>query len=141
MTDKDIKERIQKDEGYRDHVYLDSEGIPTCGWGHALHIGSKVPRRVSELYFDKDFQDAKHDYQILSTNKNLNLSPIRESVLINMLFNMGLTRVYGFKKMIAALQVDDYKLASKEMLDSKWARQVGPRAKRLAQMMKTNQLL
>ncbi|MCD8491736.1 MAG: hypothetical protein LRY51_07450 [Geovibrio sp.] len=61
---------------------------------------------------------------------------IRRRVLIDMGF-MGVPRLLGFKKMIQALVVDDYEKAAAEMLDSKWSRQVGGRAVRLAEMMRT----
>lgn len=56
-------------------------------------------------------------------------------VLTDMIFNIGYTRVLGFKKMLAAIKRDDYKAAAKEMLDSNWARQVGNRATKLAALM------
>jgi len=62
---------------------------------------------------------------------------IRRRVLIDMGF-MGVPRLLGFKKMIQALGADDYEKAAAEMLDSKWSRQVGGRAVRLATMMMTN---
>lgn len=62
---------------------------------------------------------------------------IRRRVLIDMGF-MGVPRLLGFKKMIQALGADDYEKAAAEMLDSKWSRQVGGRAVRLAAMMRTN---
>jgi lysozyme len=52
-----------------------------------------------------------------------------------MIFNLGLYGVLGFKRMLAALREKDYLKASKEMLDSKWAKQVGYRAKKLASIM------
>jgi lysozyme len=52
-----------------------------------------------------------------------------------MIFNIGYTRVLGFKKMLAAIKRDDYQTAAKEMLDSNWARQVGNRATKLAALM------
>lgn len=61
---------------------------------------------------------------------------IRRRVLIDMGF-MGVPRLLGFKKMIQALGADDYEKAAAEMLDSKWSRQVGGRAVRLAEMMRT----
>lgn len=61
---------------------------------------------------------------------------IRRRVLIDMGF-MGVPRLLGFKKMIQALGADDYEKAAAEMLDSKWSRQVGGRAVRLAKMMRT----
>jgi lysozyme len=58
-------------------------------------------------------------------------------VVIDMAFNVGVPRLTGFKKMWAALHCGDYAEAAKEMMDSKWARQVGRRAERLSSMMET----
>jgi lysozyme len=52
-----------------------------------------------------------------------------------MIFNLGLPRFLGFKKMIQALCEDDYAEAAEQMLDSLWSKQVGKRAKVLAEIM------
>jgi len=62
---------------------------------------------------------------------------VRFDTLTNMCFNLGAPRLSGFKKMWEAIEAGDYSTAAEEMLDSKWARQVGPRADRLAQKMET----
>lgn len=67
------------------------------------------------------------------------LTPVRQSVLINMHFNIGIARLKGFVKALAAIERGDYKTAAAEMLDSKWARQVGKRADELAKQMETGQ--
>lgn len=54
--------------------------------------------------------------------------------LVNMAFNIGLSRLAGFKKMLACLQAGDYRGAAREALDSKWAAQVGDRSKRIAEL-------
>ena len=64
----------------------------------------------------------------------LNTDP-RQDVFIEMVFNMGPSRVAGFRNMLQAFRDEDWELASVEMLDSKWARQVGVRANRLAKIM------
>ena len=56
---------------------------------------------------------------------------VREA-LINMCFNMGISRLREFKKMISALQVRKYSTAAIEALDSAWSKQVGDRSKRVA---------
>ena len=53
-----------------------------------------------------------------------------------MLFNLGLPRLKTFKKFLAACEAGDFDLASVEMLDSKWASQVGNRAIELSEQMK-----
>ena len=126
---------IKKHEGYRDRVYLCSEGYPTLGYGHALHVGSRVPERVSELFFEMDMVQVYADYRSLG----FSLDPVRKAVAVNMLFNLGLAGLRKFKNTIKAIKNGDYVLASAEMLNSKWATQVGMRAHELAEMMRTGE--
>jgi lysozyme len=63
------------------------------------------------------------------------LLPVRQAVLIDMLYNLGLPKLSKFKKMLKALREADYDNAAAEMLDSKWRRDVGRRSFRLAEMM------
>ncbi len=136
MTDNQMKALIQGHEGYKDHVYLDSMGNPTCGWGHLLAVGSKVPEKAAQAFFDQDFREAWANYLALVREFNLNLDGIRRAVLVDMLFNMGLTRVRRFVLMIKALQAEDYNLAAEEMFNSRWRRQTGTRATELIKMMR-----
>jgi lysozyme len=65
------------------------------------------------------------------------LDPPRQAVLINMAFNLGPNRLAGFITFRARVQLHDWAGAKREMLDSKWAEQVGKRAQRLAEQMLT----
>ena len=56
-----------------------------------------------------------------------------------MAFNLGLSGLMSFKKMIAAIEVGDFETASYEMLNSKWANQVTNRAHELAEQMLTGE--
>jgi lysozyme len=60
----------------------------------------------------------------------------RQNGLISMMFNMGVNRLLGFRNMIAAIKARDWDLAAQEALNSKWAIQVGNRAKEIANMLK-----
>ncbi len=131
MNTDQIADMIKKHEGLSLTVYNDTEGIPTVGYGHALHPGSKIPIHVANALFNQDFWSAYRDYEKLG----LELDPVRKAVVIDMLFNLGWKRFHTFKKMIAALRIDDYVSASKELLDSKYAGQVKGRAVNLARMM------
>jgi len=64
------------------------------------------------------------------------LDETRKNVLIDMCFNIGISRLKGFRKMLAAVEAGDYARAAAEMMDSRWADQVGRRADTLAEMMK-----
>jgi len=130
-----IKE-IKEDEGYREYVYTDSEGFPTCGYGHHLYPGSKINEVIANEFLRTDITGAINDFWTLPVEYRRGLEgEARKRVIINMIFNMGLSKVLKFKKMWRAVQAKDFPSAAKEMLDSKWARQVGNRAVRLARMM------
>ncbi len=126
---------IKRHEGYRNRVYECSEGIPTLGWGHALHVGSKVPERASELFFEWDIREVYGDYNTL----NLNLDSVRKAVVVNMIFNLGLRGFKKFKRTIKLIELGNYTLAGAEMLRSRWAEQVGSRANELSEMMITGE--
>ncbi len=141
MIESAVKKWLQGHEGYVDEVYLDSEGEPTCGWGHLLAVGSKVPLSVSQIFFERDFKQAKADLKTLTSTHSLpNIGQVRKAVLLGMLFQMGLSGVKGFEKMIAALMDKNWNKAADEMLDSKWAKQTSVRAKEAATMMRTGKI-
>jgi lysozyme len=56
-------------------------------------------------------------------------------VLVDMCFNLGISRFMGFKRMIEALRSEDYDRAAIEMINSRWAKQVRNRSTELAKMM------
>jgi len=62
---------------------------------------------------------------------------IRQSVIVDMAFNLGVKGLLEFRNMLTAFENGDYNLAALEMLDSRWAEQVGHRATRLSYMMRT----
>ena len=63
------------------------------------------------------------------------LDDVRKDAIIDISFNLGATRLRGFKRALAAMEVADYKAASTEFLDSKWARRVKGRALELTDML------
>ena len=126
MSSMDAEALIEKHEGYRDVIYLDSIGIPTLGWGHALHIGSKVPIEVSGKFFEQDFKEALRNYDSLEFPRDV--TDEIKAVILDMLFNLGLTRFKGFKNFIAAARRMDREGMAYHMMQSKWAEQVGSRA-------------
>jgi len=135
------KRLIKKHEGLRLEVYKDSQGFITVGYGHALHVGSKITGQMAEDFFEMDVHLAWFDSIKFEHTYKLDLDPVRRCIIVNMIFNMGYRKVCGFEKMIAALKTPNYQLASMEMLDSKWAKQVKGRAHDLARMMETGVML
>jgi GH24 family phage-related lysozyme (muramidase) len=145
--DKIAKSLIKEDEGYRDYVYADSKGNLTCGWGHKIALGTKVRYIISCIFFKDDYSKAKKSVLKILQIFNLALNEVRIAVLISLAFNMGIgnynkkTGLLGFRKMFKALQDHDFELASEELKDSKWYKDVGQnRADRLIDMLRYGNL-
>ena len=89
-----------------------------------------------EQIFEKDFQKGWNLMQLFCDENNLrSISDTAKEILCEMIFQMGFAGVSKFKNMIKALQNHDYKQASIEMLDSRWAKQTPNRAKELSDHM------
>lgn len=131
-----LKRMLVRDEGKKNTVYEDTEGIKTIGVGRNLEDPGLSDQEVMIL-LDNDIQKRLVDARMQSLIKDLD--PIRQNVLINMAF-MGIHKLMGFKNMIAAIKRGDYDTAAKEMIASKWASQVKSRSTRLAYMMKTGKI-
>jgi len=129
-------EQLMRHEGYRQFPYKDTVGKLTIGVGRNLDdVG--ISEDEAAYLLDNDITVARHEL-LFAFPAFSQMQPVRQDALINMVFNMGITRFKGFKNMIAALVEQNYQLAADEMLDSKWARQVGSRADELAYQMRTN---
>ena len=132
----DIQALIKKHEGLRLKPYTDTVGKLTIGYGRNLSDNG-ISRYEAELMLVSDIEDVYRDLSCFKWVGDLNSA--REAVIVDMVFNLGLTRFKKFKKTIAHISAGDYYLASIEMLNSKWAKQVGRRAITLSHMMKTGE--
>ena len=128
-----LSDRIKAHEGCRLRPYKDSEGILTVGYGRNLE---SVPFSESEvdLMFSHDLKRAKTGAESIYVYEHLN--EVRQGVLIEMVFQMGVTGVGKFKKFLSAALQCQWDVARDEMLDSKWAKQTPARASRLASIFK-----
>lgn len=126
MTEDDYKNEIKEAEGLRLDVYYDSMGYPTIGYGHVLNCGSTIPREAADIIFEADYDHAVYGYDRLG----LDLDTVRRSVIIDMIFNLGLAGVMKFEHMLFAIKHGDWVRAANELMDSKYAKQVPNRAKR-----------
>lgn len=107
----------------------------TIGYGRNLEERG-ISTEEAEFLLINDIQDVTQELKTQIKPWH-SLKAERQAVLINMAFNLGVPRLMGFKNMLAALAAKNYPLAAAEMLNSKWARQVGKRAQELANQMET----
>ena len=127
------KEMIKMHEGYSGTVYKCPAGKPTIGYGRNLERG--ITLEEAEFLLDNDIQLVKNHLRCWPWWDNLN--DVRKDAIIDMTYNLGITRLLKFKRMIAAIKGRNFTRAAEEMLDSKWAFQVGKRAVTLAELMRT----
>src|SRR4030042_478069 len=134
MNKEKLINLLKKHEGIRLKPYLDTVGKLTIGVGRNLDdVG--ISKDEAEMMLSNDI-----DRSIYDLNRHLpwwiNLDETRQMVLIDMCFNLGISRLLGFENTLKSIASGEYEIASQQMLQSKWAGQVGNRAKKLSQMMK-----
>lgn len=160
MIKHSLEDQLILHEGLRLEVYKCPADYWTVGVGrnlegkpltdeeqeHILGAGGLKPDQVIDTLKERgvtkdealfllanDIEDAIKDLSNFDWFEGLD--PVRKKVVIDMRYNLGPTRFRQFRRMIAALSVGDYKVASWEMQDSQWYHQVGNRSKRLVEMM------
>ena len=133
-----LRALVKADEGWSATPYRDTEGVLTIGFGTNIE---QISRKEGEMLLDSRLKDCiEHDLIALDAEELGVLNDARLIVYISMLYNMGLGRFCGFKRMRNAVKAKNWADAAKEMLDSKWYKQVGKRAERLAAIMRSGEL-
>lgn len=133
-----LLKQLYADEGKVRYVYLDSLGIQSLGVGFNVdkdHGGGLDDEEMLWILVHR-LQKAE-DLLVHSFPGYNTLDPVRADALLNMAYNMGVPRLMGFIKFLGYIKQHDWVNASKEMLDSKWAGQVGLRANRLSKQIET----
>ena len=131
-----VLDQIKQDEGWRDHVYLDHLGYKTIGYGFLVdeRRGGGMPKEVGEFWLR--FNVAKIIQAIPKRWPAWKDQPEEvQDALINMAYQMGVSGLMGFKRMLAALERGERETAACEALDSRWANQTPERAWRVAAMI------
>ncbi len=137
---------IKLEESFRAKPYYCSEQFPTVGYGK--RVGNKndpLPNITVTEKESLDFVRKRIDESITQLSNTYptawsKCNTQRQAILISMVYQLGLTGVSKFKKMWAALESSNFEEASKQMLDSLWAKQTKNRALRHAKTMKDGTL-
>ena len=137
MNKTKLAEQLKKHEGMRLKPYTDTVGKLTLGIGRNLEDkGITEQEALFMLNNDVDYFYAKLDKRLTWFKY---LDDVRQNVLVNMAFNLGVAGLLTFKNMLNHCGDGNYEEAAEEMLNSKWARQVGYRAQELAEQMRTGE--
>lgn len=153
LPDSEIFKRLEFHEGYRAKKYHCTAGKVTQGIGHNL---TDNPLTVEEIPYIKDLENWTHDEAVFilavdvrECKRLLNnlikgyefLDDERQYALLDMMFQLGASKLLKFRKMLAAIQLHDWTEAYKQCLDSNYARQTPKRAKRIANILKTGKFI
>jgi len=151
---QDLVNKLITHEGLRLQVYKDTLGIDTIGIGRNLEDRGITDEELE--WMDIPNMDTIYEYGISEADAMYlaqndvqiveeelvrahpcvdKLDAVRQLILVDMAFNMGVPRLSKFKKMWAAIHKEDFVTAAKEMLDSRWATQVKGRSTKLAHAM------
>tara|TARA_A100001391_G_C4860640_1_gene222397 strand:- start:2 stop:493 length:492 start_codon:yes stop_codon:yes gene_type:complete len=151
---EDLVNKLITHEGLRLQVYKDTLGIDTIGIGRNLKDRGITDEELEwmdipsiDTVYEHGITEAdamylaQNDVQIVEEELIRahpcveELDAVRQLILIDMAFNMGVPRLSKFKKMWAAIHENKFDVAAKEMLDSRWATQVKSRSTKLAHAM------
>ena len=130
----DLIESIKKHEGYVGVVYKDSLGIDTIGYGFAIK-DLELDADVCDIILERKIKDLKDRIKIKFDWYKYMPQEIKD-VVVEMCYQLGVTGFSKFRKTIAYLQNKQWKHASIEMLDSRWAKQTPNRAKEMSKRVK-----
>jgi lysozyme len=128
-------QQLRRHEGERLKPYRCTAGKLTIGVGRNLDDRGITAQESAYLL--------SNDIDRVWTELNARLpwvtglSDVRQRVLLDMAFNLGIDGLLKFRNTLATIEAGNYQKAGEMMLDSLWAKQVGMRAQRLSRMMQT----
>jgi len=134
-----LVQMLRLHEGVRYKVYVCSEGYETIGVGRNISEGG--------LGLSKD----EVDYLLVNDIKRVQdeltrsypwfarLDEVRRDAMVDICFNIGLTKLRGFVNALAAMSRSQYEIAADEFMDSRWSQQVGDRAVEVTDMIRTGE--
>jgi lysozyme len=132
---ENLKDQLIRHEGLRLTVYDCPAGYKTIGVGRNLE-GKGITEEEAMQLLDNDIKDFQE-----SLSRELpwfdSLDECRRNILTNMAFNLGVSGLLKFKNTLAAIENGNWEEAASQMLDSRWAEQVGGRATELSELMKS----
>ena len=132
---KDIIEQLKIHEGYKPKVYKCTAGVDTIGIGFAIK-DLELSEDVCELILKEKLQALEERFE--DKFDWFKTSPIEvRNVMLNMAYQLGFRGFCKFKKTLSYLENAEWESASKEMLDSRWAKQTPNRANELSEIIKS----
>ena len=135
-----LLETLKRHQGVRYYVYRDHLGYETIGVGRCINraVGLGLSPDEVEYLLINDVQRCIEELDgAFEWFKDLD--EVRREAMINLCFNLGLTKLRKFVNALEAMKQRNYNKAATEFLNSKWANQVGERSREVAQMIRTGE--
>ncbi len=129
----DLKQWLIDDEGEKNFPYKDIYDNWTIGIGRNLTGNGLSNDEINYLYNNDVIRCQK---ELLAHSWYTNSPFGVQMALMNMNFNLGITKLLHFTGMINALTNKNYPLAADEALNSLWARELPKRARRIADVIR-----
>ena len=130
---------LKRHEGVRSKVYMCSAGYETIGVGRNIaESGLGLSEDEIEYLLANDIKRVREE---LEDNYFWfrALNEARQDAMIDICFNLGLTRLRGFVKALEAMSREQFDIAADEFMDSRWSQQVGNRAIEVTEMIRTGE--
>jgi lysozyme len=124
---QDLIRQLKRHEGFSQKPYQCTSGVWTWGFGF-----TEITEDEADMVLRLKVLELRHALY----DRIYHLTPARQNVIINMAYNIGIAGLGKFSRMWSAVRDGDYDQAADEMLNSRWARQVGNRAVELAEQMR-----
>jgi len=132
----DIYAQLERDEGRKRFPYTDTVGKLTIGVGHNL-TDKGLPDPIIDALLKSDVAEVDGGLHVLPWI--LGLNDARRGVLQNMSFNLGVHGLLAFHDTLGQMERGAWDAAAAAMIESKWANQVGDRARRLAEQLRSGE--
>jgi lysozyme len=132
-----LVKQLKRHEGVRTHAYKCSANMITVGVGRNIDENGGLGLSDDEIDYllENDIKRCKQE--LIALPWFVDLDSVRQDAIINLCFNLGMTRLLGFKNALAAMETGDHPKAADEFYDSRWAKQVGSRADEVCEMIRT----
>ena len=129
--------QLKRHEGVKSHAYKCTANMITVGVGRNIDENGGIGLSDDEINYllENDIKRCKQE--LISLSWFTDLDSVRQDALVNLCFNLGLTRLMGFNNAMAAMAEGDYERAADEFYDSRWAKQVKSRADEVCEMVRT----
>ena len=128
-------ERLKTEEGFRSTLYTDTTGHATLGYG--FNVSAGISQRVAAALLQAQLEELHET--LAGYPWYSQCDPVRQSVLLDVAFNIGVTGLLHFSHMILAIGHRDWPQAKAQLLDSKAARELPSRYAALAQLLLTGE--